>query len=543
MKPFWKVLTVKDRYWVTALALVLLLSLAGLAKQFYFLGTFSTPATGGVFREGMLGRVSNLNPLFAQGNSVDQDLSRLIFAGLTKYDPETKQVVGDLAEFWELSDDHLSYTFKLRPDLKWHDGEALTSEDIVFTYQLITNPAFEGRLRALFADLKVEKLDNLSVKFTLKKENAFFPGLLNIGLLPEHLLKSANPAEIRSLSFNQHPIGAGPFRFVSLSSTTRFDRVELAAFRDYYSTTPYIPHLVILAYENQKDLLAAHNSLDGLRDLQSSDLEDLEDDFNIRSLKLPRYEAAILNLASPLLNDKNLRSALSLSLDKDQLLTNLPEKGDRVEAPIPYLEGFDPQYDPEAAKKALETGGYKKAEEQSYYQDKEGKVLELELVTLNAPNQIALASALQKAWDNFGIKINITSADAGTLNTDYLAKRAYDILLLGQNLGSDIDLYSFWHSSQSTNGQNFSQLKSIDVDLLIEKIRKTPDYDKQLELTRQLCEKILSQVPAIFLYTPYYYYAISKDVQKPFIPENLTVPADRYTMISNWYLAETRIWK
>ncbi len=152
--------------------------------------------------------------------------------------------------------------------------------------------------------------------------------------------------------------------------------------------------------------------------------------------------------------------------------------------------------------------------------------MELNLVTLASEEKNKLAQLLQEAWQKIGIKINILTIDAGTLNLDYISNRDYDILLIGQNLGSDIDLYSFWHSSQAKNGQNLSQLKSIDVDILLERIRKTHNFETQLELTRKLADAILAEYPAIFLHTPYYNYAISHNIQNSLIPENISVPSD-----------------
>ncbi|MDD4352411.1 MAG: peptide ABC transporter substrate-binding protein [Candidatus Gracilibacteria bacterium] len=542
MLKIFKALKEQERYLVTILLVVFLFGLAGISKQFYYFATSSTPDEGGTFREAMLGRVSSLNPLFAQGNSVDQDLTSLIFSGLTKYDPETKEVAGDLAYKWDISNDGLSYTFYLRDELYWHDGEILDADDIIFTYTTIQNPLFEGRIKTLFSDITLEKLDQKSIKFTLKKENAFFPGLLSLGLLPEHLLKNTAPESLRTAGFKSHPIGCGPFIFVSMSSNSAFDRVELDAFSKYHGQQSFLKKVVIFAYEEYAQLLGDADSFDGVRDLKEEDLSKMGDDYNIRALKLPRYEAAIFNLDNKILSQQKVREALSISLDQEAVLKQIGN-GELVNAPLTILEGYENVYDLSKAATLLDEAGYKLGEGQSFRQDADGNKLELNLVTLASEGKSGLAESLQSEWNKLGVVINIVALDAGTLNLDYIANRNYDILLIGQNLGSDIDLYSFWHSSQAKNGQNLAQLKSIDVDLLIEKIRKTHNFATQLELTRKLADAILADYPAVFLYTPYYNYAISKNIKSPLIPENISVPSDRYALISDWYVKEKRVWK
>ena len=347
--------------------------------------------------------------------------------------------------------------------------------------------------------------------------------------------------DLRQASFNKHPVGSGPFQFISLDSSASLDRIELKSFAQYYDKEPYINRLIVSAYDDKEKLRKNIDSFDGIRDLDAEILQAYQDDFNVRKLKLPRYEALIFNLGSKNLSNKTLREALRLSLNKDDLVDDL--LGEAVYSPIPFFSNYESVYDPEKANEIFEEAGYNFEEGEEFRQDKDGNILEFSLVTLDNTQKTALAKKLQELWAAAGVKVNLIMVDAGTLNLEFLNNRNYDSLLIGQNLGSDLDLYSFWHSSQAQNGQNLSQIRSIDIDILIEKIRKTHDHNDQLTLSRQLADEILKEVPAIFLYTPYYTYAIGKNVHDPFIPENLTVPSDRYALINEWYVKEKRVWK
>ena len=113
---------------------------------FYYSLTKKIPVPGGEYSEGIVGQPLYVNPVLAGGNDADADLAALVYSGLFKYDPDGK-LVPDLAESFELSDDKLTYTMHLKKDVKWHDGEPFSADDVLFTIQVIQDPAFKSPLR------------------------------------------------------------------------------------------------------------------------------------------------------------------------------------------------------------------------------------------------------------------------------------------------------------------------------------------------------------------------------------------------------------
>lgn len=200
------------------------------------------PIPGGIYTEGILGDFTTANPLYASGD-VDESVSKLVFASLLKYD-DRNSLVGDLAKDWSRDESEKVYTVHLKPGLVWHDGEPLTSADVLFTYQTIQNPDALSVLNQSWKDIKVAAPDPQTVTFTLPSPLSAFPHQMTNGIIPEHSLKNVAPATLRSNTFNTlHPVGAGPFMWqkIEVSGDTpqnREARIALAPFKRYAGGEP-----------------------------------------------------------------------------------------------------------------------------------------------------------------------------------------------------------------------------------------------------------------------------------------------------------------
>ncbi len=286
------------------------------------------PSDGGIFTEGLIGKPLALNPVLLTTNTVDRDLSQLIFSGLTKYNPHTGRIEDDLATS-EKSKDNLSYTFTIVPDALWHDGEHVTADDVIFTYRdMIQQKDFPNyALHQMFSDIRVEKVTERVVRFRLSEPSSFFLASLTIGLLPKHLLTSVAPTDLPLAPFNQSPIGTGPFSFVSWTVNGDTHEINLRRFDRTYGVMPKIQTVIFRVFPTQDALLLSENTLTGFRLNSTDDPEKVlgsSTRFRILPYRLPQYSALFLNTASDILANKKVRIALQLATDKKKILALQP---------------------------------------------------------------------------------------------------------------------------------------------------------------------------------------------------------------------------
>jgi ABC-type transport system substrate-binding protein len=281
------------------------------------------PKKGGLYVEATSGKVDAINPLFIHYGSLTHDLSLLIFSGLTKYDPKTQEIVPDLADF-TVSDDGKTYTYVLKDKALWHDGQPITSDDVLFTYQTVLgSPSFKGPILNYndYSGIKVFKVDSRTVKFALEKPDSFFPVKTIVGLLPEHLLSAVPPENLGQDLFNQAPVGSGPYRFGSMKTEDNMTEITLQAFAGYIGQKPNIDTLQLRIYATPEEALKHQGEVDGLRTVPDDVAENVLDQKHLNLIRytLPQYVAVFLNNESPILKDKAVRLALQLGTDKNAI--------------------------------------------------------------------------------------------------------------------------------------------------------------------------------------------------------------------------------
>ncbi len=323
----------------------------------YFLdeNSASAPAEGGVYTEGVVGRLTTLNPLLAR-SSADRDVSQLIFSGLTRFNPVSGQIEGDLATH-TLSSDRLTYTFTLKDNIFWHDGEPVTADDVIYTYKVVLqNPYFKNTfLRGAFKDVDIQRLSDHEVIFVLKQPYTFFLTNVTVGILPKHILNLVPIENLEQSDFNQNPVGSGPFEFVSLENKPSESRVVLKRFEKYHMDGPYIDSVVFRIFPDEGGLLANVNSLTAVKDYDAQNsAHALNDRFRVLEYSLPQYVAAFLNTQSPILSVPKVRFGFLLATDKEAILKELGGGNEIVDTPIlEAKEGLDIEYNELRAKGAF----------------------------------------------------------------------------------------------------------------------------------------------------------------------------------------------
>lgn len=206
-RQFFKTLTKKEKVAFFTFLLLFLFSFIFLSVNFYFKNTEIAPARGGIHIEGVTGQPRFINPVYANSD-VDRDLVQLIFSGLMKYD-QNLQIVPDLAERYEIEDNGRVYKFYLKENISWQDRKPLTADDVIFTIKTIQNPEFKSPYRANWVGVEAEKIDDLVVKFKLKKAYSGFLENCTLKILPKHIWENIPSENFPFEDLNLKAIGSG----------------------------------------------------------------------------------------------------------------------------------------------------------------------------------------------------------------------------------------------------------------------------------------------------------------------------------------------
>ncbi len=510
---------------------LLLLGFIGGITQWRGLDTFylvKKPISGGYYSEGLVGDVKILNPLLTDSNA-STDINKLIFSGLTQFDGKG-QSVADIAKSWTTSADYRTYTFELRPDVYWHDGVALTAEDVAFTIGLIQNPDTGAAQAENWKGVKTDVLNAHSVRFTLPASYPSFLSVTNVGILPKHILNGTNPQNMRLASFNQKPIGSGPFSFDTMTAN---GIVTLKRNDRYYGGKPLLDGVKFYLYHDSSQLTDgyAKKQIMGFGGIQPSQLATVRKlpQIVIRAINQPSYVALFFNTQSPSLGTNNLRQAVAAGINRPAIIGM--SDGVAQQATSQTLPLFTNQLGIDYASKIHFDPGFAKS---SLSQATAGKRITLNLVTVNSPEFVAMAHTIQTQLSSVGIDLTITAVDVNTLEQNYIRPRTYDMILLGENIGADPDVYNFWHSSQVNDpGLNLSLYKSPTADKYLESARLSHDPVNRKAKQVSFIQTWDNDTPAVILYSPYYLYAQSTSVS-PSQLSWLISPSDRFYNIQTW---------
>jgi peptide/nickel transport system substrate-binding protein len=556
-----KVMNASERRQAVTLATLSILSLLVIIGHSFLWVTDAIPEQGGEYTEALIGSPRFINPILAQTSDVDLDLSRLVFSGLMRYE-ETGTLIPDLAQTHEISADGLTYTFVIREGVLWHDGEKLSVDDIIFTIASIQDPEFKSPLSRSFRGVAAEKIDDRTVKFTLKEPFAPFLGLLTVGILPEHLWYNIPAATADLAELNKKPVGTGQWQFENSKKDSN-GIVRSYTFTknpNYYGTKPYINTVTFKFYGDTISAVEAFKSknVKGLAYVPQELRGELKKYKNIgyKLLEQPQYNAIFFNQSkNELLKADYIRQALALAIDKQRFIDGaLGGQAQPIDYPtLPTVTAPENittySHNPQAAVELLEKNGWNfvstTTEDGLTEQVREKNKIRLE-VTLTVVEQehlIAIANSIKSAWDQIGVHTTIITVDRSKILTDVINNRSYEALLFGQNMGSDPDPFAFWHSSQNSYpGLGLSIGTNRRVDEIIEGARINTDPTKRQEQYQELLSIISKELPAIFLYNPYYVYVQDRDIKGNTL-EHLSVPADRLSNMSQWYINTRRIWR
>ncbi len=553
LKQLFHVLNVRDRRIFSVCVAVFLLSFVGIIIGGYYGLTTEAPRSGGTYVEAIVGRPRLINPIYAESNTVDRDLSQLMYAGLVSVGDA--EIVPDLAKDWSISDDQKTYTFTLRENLTWPDGEPFTAQDVAFTIEMIQNKEYKSPLFSSFNGVEVVVLGDYAIEFTLPNPHTPFLESMAVGILPEHIWSFITPESVSLTDFNIQPLGMGAYQFKQLTKT-KFGTIHqytLERNESYHRGKPYIKEISFTFFSTQEEAIEAfeRGEVDGISFVSPSKIDSIKrKDVIVNSLELPQYTALFFNMSSDTaIKETSVRKALAYAIQKEMIVNEaLNGKGQVVHGPVlPGYPGYHPNiekfnYDANRAKEILDAAGWKEGPDSMRYNN-DNKILEVTITTADTPELTQTAERIASFWQDIGVKTNIQIHDSATLQSDSIRRRNFEILLFGEIIGFDPDPYPFWHSSQiSASGFNLSNFKNTEADSVLTEARKTADPEVKAQKYIHFQNILVAELPAIFLYTPYYSYPVSKDVTVV-APKHIIQPAHRFATINKWYRKTKRVLK
>ena len=525
----------------------------------------TVPAHGGSFTEGIIGVPRFVNPVLAASDA-DRDMTSLVYSGLMRIGTDGT-LIPDLAKSYSISEDGLTYTFTLKPNLVWQDSLPLTTEDIEFTVQKVQDALLKSPHHASWQGITIERPSDTQISFHLKQP---FPGFLEnttLGILPKHLWKTVTTDAFSFSTLNTHAIGSGPFKVtnVSVDQTGIPQVIEMAAFSHFALGEPYIATVRMRFYTNEETRLAAlnNNEIDAMAGVSPGVVGQIKrNDTSVTTATLPRVFAVFFNQSqAPLFSNKVVRQALDLALDKNKLVQDVFQGyGVPISGPIPPgsigFEGASATSTPAQtdhlaeAKELLAKNGWTMDQTKHVLVkiEKNGKTvtktteLAFSLATSDAPDLKHTAELVQKTWQALGAKVDLTVYEQSDLNQMVIRPRHYDALFFGEIVGREPDLFSFWHSSQRNDpGLNIALYTSVQADKVLEQIRTTTNTEERLSLYEQVARMIQADAPAVFVYSPDFLYVAPKTVVKSSL-SSIVINSERFSNAYQWYMQTEKIW-
>lgn len=504
------------------------------------------PVRGGSMIEGVIGRLQIINPLYAQASQVDQDIARLVFSGLVKMG-RGREFLPDLASSWDIFDQGKTYVFRLREDVRWHDGEIFDADDVAFTIRVIQNEAYAGVLKDSWQGIDVTVINPATVQLQLPSPATFFLAQATLGILPAHLFAHLPVSEIGNLDNNTQPIGTGPYRVASTFTAAR-DSLSLVANDVYYGSVPFIEKIIFYFYDSEKALLSAVQSgavtSAGLTFSNGGSGIDLPN-VNAYVYPLPQYKAIFINQlgSNQALAEKAIRQALALSTNKEKILRDVAG-GNAVPVDSPILPGFwghlpgikKYAFDFVAARDVLHRAGWKDTDGDGFLEKGD---LQFSLTLSFKNNQVdnQIAEILASDWEAIGADVVLNPVAASELVDQVIRPRNYDALIFGQNLGVDSDPYVYWHSSQTNDpGLALAVMYDKDVDNNLEMARLSSSLSRAISYYHRFQNAFAELVPAILLYQPNFTYLVDEKVKGVTEKINLGSVTDRLINVTDWYI-------
>ncbi|MBI2475581.1 hypothetical protein HYV69_04145 [Candidatus Uhrbacteria bacterium] len=563
-KQISNVLSKTEQQIIQTALLLIVVSIASLIGLYLFINQVEIPTQGGEYTEALIGEPQLINPLYATSNDVDKDLVALIYSGLMQWKPE-EGLVPDLAESININEEGTVITATIRENARFHNGDPILARDILFTINAIQNPAYHSPLYGTFKNVTVVQEEDRVVSFTLEKPSASFLQNLTVGILPSGLWADVLPQNAPLAALNLQPVGSGPFQFGEFTKDKKgsIRSYTLKPFKDWYQPQAFIKRLTFQFYPDQK---SAFDALENkyVKGVSVIPFEEKDQAGQNRTIVLhsPLIDREVVLYFNQKTNEqlkkRGVREAISLAIDKTEIVNNIIQgQGYVINGPL--LSGM-PGYKNAEATQAIDLEKAKTLlKEAKIVSDvipsEANKVSEADgSQETKKPNKFTLtvpsgeefslvARYIKSQLETIGLEIEIITIPSQTFFDEVISPRNFELLLTTVMFDTTQDPYLFWHSSQiGSAGLNIVEYQNADVDKLLESARSTIKTEERQNDYKTFEEKIVDDLPAIFLYQSKYNYAVSRDIQNVKL-DSIRVPFDRFANINEWYIKKKKTFR
>ena len=472
---------------------------------------FSKKDFGGSFTVAYKDEPRALNPLI-ETTSTGSTLCQVIFDGLITLTPSGK-ISPRIASKWKVSGDNLKWTFYLRKDVKFHDGEKLTSEDVYFTYHSILNSSPFYSSKDLFRNVKeIKKLDKYSVQFILSKPDTnFLLNLYIIGVLPKHILKNN---AFTNDKFNKKPIGTGPFQ---VKTWKKNKSIALVSNKKYFRGRPYIDKINLIKANDMLKMwsMLQRGDIDAVyNDIMPNAFDNLKSSKNLVTYRIPDYMNYVLifNFRKKEFQDRRMRYAINAAIDRNKIIERALS-GNGIESSGVFRPGAAKiskknTYDPEKSAQLLKELGYS---------DKNGDgILEKNNYKLSFTVLYDTGNALKKnvlmemKYQLLNVGIEIICKEVTIPQIISRGKSGdFEMILFNYNHLLDIPIL-VWHSNGIKAGLNISNYKNQRVDRYFEQLVIEKNRQKKEALMSKIHKETVKDVAGVFLFQKYNLVAVNK---------------------------------
>ena len=501
---------------------------------------------GGSLSYGEYGRPATLDPI-TSNEMISLRLTELIFNGLVGIN-EKQEIVPELAEKWDRSADNRTYTFFLRKDVMWHPKEGeepkpFSADDVIFTYKLMMHPRTITPLKVRYEFINtVEKIDDYTVKFTLKRPILNALAKFSFKVIPKH--GPSNPLYLtREDPFVRNPIGTGPYL---LKNITAEREIILTANENYFKGRPHVDKFIAKPFADQNIMTQAlmFNAIDMIVLVNPRDIPEIQGDkrFILQPYNALSYSFFGYNVRSPLLADKRVRKAFTHAVNRQEMLDSFFNgQGTIISGPFApgsWAYNLDVQplpFDPAKAKALLQEAGFSQGPDG--FMQKDGKRLVLSLkVPIEKESEAVkrVVLAFRNYLKNVGADIKVEFKEWQAWKEDVFFEHEFDVIFAIWVFDDSADISSLFHSGEiGAWKNNFGGYSNPEVDGLINESKLTLDHEKRRTINRKLHSILAEESPYTFLWTLTNYSAYHKKVRRVAIH-----PYKFFSYADDWFIEE-----